>query len=201
MSASQTALRRRILSVAKHRFARFGYEDTSLADISHSADVSQVELLHHFESKLSILTAILEEGWDSIHPKLAHIIDTSLSARLAMLSILAFMMNLIETDEDLVRILLFEGRRPDPDSSEVKISDGYRRFMVTCTALIVRGQNDGSFRVSYHPRVITSILMGAVEGIMRDRLLAEQESNITPYTGTYLMSAFDGLVSYLKPGS
>src|SRR5690242_17844210 len=146
MSASQAALRRRILLVAKHRFARFGYEDTSLADISNSADVSQVELLLHFENKLSILTAILEEGWDSIHPRLVDIIATSTSARLAMLSILAFMMNMIETDEEFARILLFEGRRPDPDSSEVKISDGYRRLMLTCNTLIERGQRDGSFR-------------------------------------------------------
>jgi AcrR family transcriptional regulator len=193
----QLALRRRILAVAKHRFARFGIEGASLDVIARDADVSPVELLTHFDNKTAILTAILDEGWDSINQRLADIILNSLSARNAMLAMLALMMNVMQKDEDLTRLLLLEGRRPDPESSEVAISDGYRQFILACENLIVRGQRDGSFKPSYHPRVVTSMLIGAIEGIMRDRMLAMQENSLTPYTGSYLISAFDGLVSYL----
>jgi TetR/AcrR family transcriptional repressor of mexJK operon len=192
------ALRRRMLAVAKHRFARFGYDGVSLDDIARSADVSRAELLLSFDDKRGLLTAILEDGWESINPRLADIAVNSVTARAAVLAMLALMMKLMQSDEDLVRLLLFEGRRPDPESSEVSFSRGYRRFMQVCVDVVAHGQRDGSFRPSLHPQVTASILIGAIEGVMRDRLVAEQESSITPYTGIYLMSGFDALVSSLK---
>jgi AcrR family transcriptional regulator len=195
----QLAIRRRILAVSKQRFSRFSYEGVSIVDIARSADVTLKELSVHFEDKRPILLAILEEGWDSINPRLMDIVQTSVSAREGMLSMLALMMNILQKDEDLARLLLCEGRRPDPESSENGFSKGYRRFMQLCTDLVALGQKDGSFRPTYHPQVVASMMIGAVEGLMRDRLAAEQENSITPYTGTYLLPVFDAMVSYLKP--
>jgi AcrR family transcriptional regulator len=192
------SIRRRILVVAKHRFARFGFEETSLDDIARSSDISETELRVHFDNKRSILAASLNEGWEPLNQRLADIVRNSIRARDAMLSMLAFTANLLEQDEDFVRLFLFEGRRPDAESSEISLSYGYRRFMQTCAEIVIRGQKDGSFRPGLHPQVIASMLIGAIEGMVRDRLVAEQTNSITPYNGTYLMSAFDALVSSLK---
>jgi AcrR family transcriptional regulator len=198
-AVKRLAVRRRILAAAKHRFARFGYDGTSFADILRSADVSEADMSEHFEDKAGILLAILEEGWSSINPRLVDSGVNSASARDAMLSILTLMMSVLRNDEDLARLLLCEGRRPDPDSSEIRFSTGYRRFMQLCTELVVRGQQDGSFRTSYRPQVVASMLIGAVEGLMRERLVAEQEGDAIPYAGTYAMPVFEALVSNLKP--
>ena len=195
----QLAIRRLIVAVAKHKFARVGYEGASLDDIRHAADVTWEDLLAHFESKATLLKAVLHEGWKNLGPRLADIAFSSENARLSMLALLGLMSNVLQQDEDWMRLMLFEGRSPDPESGEICVSDGYGKFLHLCTELVVRGQKEGTFRTEYHPEVVSSMLVGAIEGIMRDRLRAEQRSGFTPYSGTYLMAVFDALVSYLGP--
>jgi AcrR family transcriptional regulator len=192
------AVRRRILAVAKHKIARFGYEAVSLQDVAHSADVTWPDFLVHFEDKATMLNAILDQGWRDLIPRLTEAAFNSISARNGILSVLALMTNVLQKDEELVRILLLEGRYPDPDSGELGFTSGYQRFMQICIDLVVRGQKDGSVRPNLHPRVIASMIVGALDGMLRDRLIAEQDEPITPYTGTYLMSAYDVLISSLK---
>ena len=196
-SVRRLAIRRRVLAVAKHKFARLGYAGVTSADLVRAADVSWEEFEVHFDDKDQVLEAVLDQGWKALAPRLAEIAFGTPSARAGMLALLALVAKILQEDEDWIRLMLFEGRRPDPDSGEMWVSNGYRKFQHICTELVMRGQKEGVFRPEYHPRVAASLLVGAIEGIMRDRLMAEQQDAITPYSGTYLMSAFDGLVSYL----
>jgi AcrR family transcriptional regulator len=192
--------RRRLLAVGKHLFARYGYGDTSLADIAHQADASAIELLG-IDSKRELLAEIFDDGWAEINSRLTDIGIESMNARRAMLAILSVFTHTLERDEDFARLLLFDGCRPHPDNGEIVIPEGYRRFTEFCTALIVRGQEEGSFSTALHPRIMASVLLGTAEGLMRDRLIAEQDSGISPYSESQLITAFDTLTSYLKSPS
>lgn len=192
------AIRRRILAVAKHKFARFGYDAISLQDVAHSADVPWAEFRAHFEDKAMLLTAILDQGWRELVPRLTDAAFNAISARNGILGVLAVMTNMMQKDEDLVRIMLWEGRRPDPDTGELSLTSGYRRFMQICTDLVLRGQKDGSMKPNLHPRVIASMIAGTLDGMLRDRLIGEQDDTVTAYSGSYLMSAYDALVCGLK---
>lgn len=192
-------MRRTILSVAKRRFARFSYDGTSLSAIARGSGINTSELLHHFDGKLVILLAVLDEGWTSINPRLTDIVVTSVNAREAMLSMLSVMMRVLEREEDLARLLLFEGRHPDPETGELVLSRGYRRFVELVTEVVLRGQRDGSFKVGYQPKMIASVMVGAVENLMRDRLVARQEHEAMPYSGVGIFSAFETMLSTLRP--
>lgn len=198
-SSHELSVNQQILDVAKHLFARYGYEGTSLGAIAHGAGISQEELSEHFDSKLGILMTVFEEGWTGINERLQDIVINSINARQATLSMFAVMMRILERDGDLARLLLFEDRRPHPETGEIVFSQGYRWFMRLCVELVTRGQKDGSFRISFHPRAIASMLTGALESLMRDRYLAEEQGSTTPLTGAQLMTAFDALVTYLGP--
>ncbi len=195
----QSEVRRRILRVAKQRFARFSYDGVTLASIARGADVPLAELLLHFDSKLTLLLAVFDEGWASINLRFADIVITSVTARDAMLSMLAVMTHILEKDLDLARLLLFEGRRPNPVTGQIMLSKGYRELVRLCVELAVRGQKDGSFRNAFQPRVIATLLIGAAESLLRDRIIAEQEEDATPYSGAQMLAAYDALVSFLKP--
>jgi AcrR family transcriptional regulator len=192
------AVRRRILAVAKHRFARFGYAHVSLKDVASSADLDWDDFLRYFHDKDTLLTAILDDGWKDVLPRVKELASSSASAHSALLGVFAFMTGILQKDEDLVRLMSLEGRRPDPANSEMGFTTGYHGFMQVFRELVVRGQRDGSFRSVYHPQVAASMLVGAFEGMLRDRLVAEQERSITPYRGSDLMAAFDALVTSLK---
>jgi AcrR family transcriptional regulator len=61
--------KQRILQVAEHLLARYGWRNTSLAQIAKEAGVSPAGLLHHFESKEQLLNAVLDarDADDDIH--------------------------------------------------------------------------------------------------------------------------------------
>jgi AcrR family transcriptional regulator len=52
--------KQRILEVAERLLARYGWRNTSLAQIAKEAGVSAAGLLHHFESKEQLLNAVLD---------------------------------------------------------------------------------------------------------------------------------------------
>ena len=195
----RVVVRRAILSVAKRRFARLSYDGTTLSAIVRGSGINTGEVLQHFDSKLSILLAVLDGGWASINPRLTDIVVTSVNAREAMLSMLAVMMRVLEKEEDLARLFLFEARRPHPETGEIVLSRGYRRFIELITEVALRGQRDGSFKVGYQPKAIASVVVGAVENLMRDRLVARPERELAPYSGASVFGAFEAMISNLMP--
>ncbi|MGE5625563.1 MAG: TetR/AcrR family transcriptional regulator [Bacillota bacterium] len=195
----QQELRQRILAVAKHKFSRFGYDGTPLVDVAENSGVSMAELLEQFGSKLGLLQAVFDAAWATINPRIADIVIGSASARDATYSIMSLMMHILEKDEDLARLMLFESRRPNPETGEILLPAGYLELLRICHEVIARGQKDGSFSVILHPLVIMSTLIGAAEGLLRDRMIAEQEGHSMPYTESQLIVAFGKLVSFLKP--
>lgn len=59
-SAAGDDARTRVLEVALDLFASSGYRGTSVAQVAQHAGLSQAGLLHHFPSKVALLTAALE---------------------------------------------------------------------------------------------------------------------------------------------
>ena len=192
------AVRRRLMDIAKQRFVHYGYEHVSLQDVAAAAGMDWGDFLMYFRDKSNLLTAILDDGWRGLLPHLHDMAASSTTAHGALVNMFTFMTSALHKDEDLVRLLLYEGRRANPETHEIRLSDGYRRFMQMCQEVIVRGQRDGSFRSSCHPQVAASMLIGALEGMLRDRLIAEQDRTVTSYSTTYLISTFDALVSSLQ---
>ena len=58
------ATRRRLLDVARQRFAADGYDQTSTEDIRRQAGVSRGAMYHHFASKREIFEAVFQEVSD-----------------------------------------------------------------------------------------------------------------------------------------
>jgi len=68
-------------------------------------------------------------------------------------------------------------------------------------SLIERGQKDGSFSTALKPQAMTSALLGAAEGMMRDRLLAAQHSGSSPFPDSQIRAVFGALVTGLGPAT
>lgn len=198
-STLMPGLRRRVVAVAKERFARFGYEGATLAGIARAANVPFTDVLFCFGDKLTLLLAVFDAGWEAINLRFADLVITSVNAREAMLSMLVVMTRILERDPEWARLVLFESRRPRPDTGRVAISQGYRRFTELCTELAARGHKDGSFSGAHHQQIIASVLTGAVENLMRDRLLAEQEDAAGPFSEQQMAATYEALVQALKP--
>jgi AcrR family transcriptional regulator len=56
----------RILESAMHLFAAQGYERTTTKQLAEASHVAEGTLFRHFESKKSILAAVISEGWNTL---------------------------------------------------------------------------------------------------------------------------------------
>jgi len=191
--------RERLLATAKRLMAEAGYERISTAAIAREAGTSESQLVRNFGSKAGLLEAIFDESWAPLNPQIVRLVAASPTARDAMTTVLATMISAFDRDPDLAKLLLFEGRRVRGDNGEILLTQGFRDFAKLVVSLIERGQKDGSFSTALKPQAITSALLGAAEGMMRDRLVAAQQNQPSPFPETQIRAVFAALISGLEP--
>jgi AcrR family transcriptional regulator len=198
-AASGAGSRERLLAAAKRLMADAGYERISTAAIARKARTSESQLVRYFGSKPGLLEAIFNESWAPLNTRIAPLLAAAASAREAMITLLTTMIGAFDRDPDLAKLLLFEGRRIRGDSAEILITQGFRDFAALVLRLIQQGQRDGSFTRALKPQVIVSALLGAAEGMLRDRLTAAQQDQPSPFPETQMRAVFSALISGLEP--
>jgi len=183
------------MTAGKTLFARNGYEQTSTAAIARDAGTSESQLVRYFEGKAGLLDAIFNESWKSINEKVEQI-ESNSSGREAVLEILSLLIEGLATDQELARLFLFEERRMR-GSQDVVISNGFSRFAHLLRQVIQRGQKDGTFRHEFDEAALASALMGAAEGMIRERITAERAGRGTPFSESEIRNVFTAMVEAL----
>ena len=195
-----TANRRMLLmNAAKHVMAEVGYERASVELIAMEAGMSESESLRFFPGKPEMLEAVFNSAWEPLNSRIADIVMASFSTHIAVTAILSAMLHILDKDVDLARLLLFESRRQHGNNCEIRQSKGFRDFVALLVHVVERGQKDGSFTKSLQAPVVASALLGAAEGMVRDRLLAGMLNEPMPFPETDLRIAFEAVVSGFRP--
>lgn len=191
--------RQRVMDSSKRLMARDGYERTSIEAVAEDAGVAEAAVLSLFGSKDGLLEAVFNESWGALNTRLADIVMAAVNMREATLGMLTAMLHTLGKDRDLALLLLFESRRQHGNNCEIRLSRGFRDFESLLLRVFQRGQKDGSFSPDLDPRSVTSALLGAAEGMMRDRALADMLGEPMPFTEAQLRSTFASLICRLTP--
>jgi len=189
--------RERLLSAGKTLFARLGYEQTSTSAIARSSGSSESQLVRYFGGKAGLLEAIFNESWSALAGEVEQQVNEASHGRDAIIRMLRLMIAAFTRDHEVAFLFLFEGRRIRGGGSEVVLSKGFMRFYELLRTLIERGQQDGSFRKDVSHVVLASALLGAAEGMIRDRLIAERTGQPNPFDEADVHRTFDALVNGL----
>ena len=197
--STQTS-RMRLLLAGKTLFAKSGYEQTSTAAIAREAGSSESQLIRYFGGKAGLLEAIFNESWSGLNVRVEAMLTGAQHGREGILRLLTLMVRALGQDLDIAFLFLFEGRRMRGHSPEVLLSRGFQEFMKQIDAQIRRGREDGSFRTDLDPRVICSAVIGAAEGMMRDRILVQRNHEPeNPFTDEQILATFAAVVNGLAP--
>ncbi len=180
------------MHAGKTLFARLGYEQTSTAAIAREAGSSESQLMRYFGGKAGLLEAIFNASWTEVLARVSEEIPATTPAHNTILAMLSITMEAFGRDHDIAVIFLFEGRRIR--GNEVSLSRGFLQFYQLVQAVIRRGQEDSSFRSDLNPLVLGAAFLGAAEGMMRDRLLAERQGLPNPFDDAEVHKTFQAII-------
>jgi AcrR family transcriptional regulator len=191
---SEQAPKLRLLGAGKMLFARLGYEQTSTAAITRHANTSESQLMRYFDGKRGLLAAIFDESWRLLNQQIENSIRTSSDAVTAIEGVLEAVIGAFDRDADLASLFLFEGRRIHAGERDVVLSRGYVEFAQTFQDLVRRAQKEEAIAAGFDVRAISSALIGAAEGMMRDRLIAQRSGRPSPFSHQQVRRVFAALL-------
>jgi len=196
MPESEKTSRDRLLSAGKTLFGRLGYEQTSTAAIAREAGTSESQLVRYFGGKSGLLEAIFNQAWEGLNDDIRRHLAESEHGREAILRILGLVLEAFGRDHEMAFLFMFEGRRVR--GTDVALSKGFLKFYELLRELIRRGQSDGSFRNDISADVLASALLGAGEGMMRDRMIGQRVGNsVAVYEDETIRRIFEAIVNGL----
>ena len=164
----------RLRAAARTLFAQRGYEATSISDITRAAGTSHSQFLKYYSGKEELRREIVEEQWTEL-TKAVVLAMTSLPSASGKLRLaLNMLVNFLDKDPEFRAILLLEQTAVHEDG-KVVISNQFREFIAVLDDIIEEMKTVGDLKDGVDPQALRSALMGSIEGMMRDQMLAASE--------------------------
>jgi AcrR family transcriptional regulator len=179
-------------------FAQHGFERTSTASIAREAGTSESQLARYYHTKTGLLEAIFNASWQTLTPEIQQVVMGATDAREALAGVLERVTDAFGRDPDLAFLLLLEGRRVRGESPEIILSQGFIEFANLIRLLIQRGKKDGTFNVELSDDAMASAILGATEGMIRDRLMAHRAGKEAPFSIVEIRAVFLAFLAGLR---
>jgi AcrR family transcriptional regulator len=186
--------RGRLLAAAKRLMAQHGYEQASTAAIAREAATSESQLIRNFGGKAGLLDEVFNSLWRPLTANIQLLIAEASDAREAIEAVLSAVIAAFGDDHEIAFLFLFEGRRVRGEGPGVSLSKGFLDFLTLLQSLVRRGKRDGSIDRDFDELAAASALLGAAEGMIRERLIAERSGQPRPFSDAQIRAVFHGML-------
>jgi AcrR family transcriptional regulator len=171
----------RLLRAGGELFSSEGFEHATTAAIVRRAATSESQLVKHFGGKEGLLQAIFERWWQRIDAEAERVAASDLPALDRFLAVADVLLDAMREEPGLARLKLLEGRRRRGSDGRLQLSKGLRRFVALLGDLLVDIHARRQLPSGLSIEAIRSALLGAFEGMVRDRFL----SRMTDYPAAF----------------
>jgi AcrR family transcriptional regulator len=173
-SDSISPSRERILKTAKSLFAARGYEHSTTSSIARAAGTSETQMVKYFGGKQGILEAIFTVGWKESLIEVQQGILACRSPDEKIAALIAGFEAVMSRDPELKLLMLLEGRRIRKEGQFIVLTPTFLAFVKLFDEVLSEMQGAGMLRSDLDLRAIRSALMGMLEGLLRDSVLAQK---------------------------
>ncbi len=187
--------RERLREAAKALFAERGYEATSTAAICRLAGTSQSQLIKHFTNKQGLLEAIFEYAWEQINPAIRLATQSTPAPKDKLRILTDMVLGYLQKDRALRILFLLEGRRIRGDGHMVVLVPGFLEFIKIMDGILKEMAARDELVPNLHPQALRSGFFGAVEGLLRDQLLAKPSRFPASYSEADIRTVFTAFLS------
>ncbi len=196
----KSSSRDRILNAAKVLFATQGYENTSTVAIARMAGTSESQLVKHFSNKEGLLEAIFDHAWYQMNRAIRSLMAGYPSPDLRLRALVEGILAALERDPEVKFLMLFEGRRLRRAGQQVVLDHGFLEFVKIIDEILAQMSDQGRLQKGLSIEVVRSSLMGCVEGLLRDQLLAKRMDYPAKYNLKEIRAAFELILSaFMNP--
>ncbi|HEY6963245.1 MAG TPA: TetR/AcrR family transcriptional regulator [Gaiellaceae bacterium] len=164
------AKREQILQAAVRVFAAQGYDAARVGDIAKEAGVAYGLVYHYFGSKDAVLEAVFREQWGRLLAAVALAEQTGETAAEQLELVVKIVLRAWRDDPDLVRLLVREITRNPHIQDEL---DEIGQAFASLQRIVVRGQQEGTFRANVDPQMAAWMLYGALEEVLTGWVLGQ----------------------------
>ena len=169
-SVAQEEKRKQLLAAAVRVFARTGYHDCRVGDITEEAGVAHGLLYHYFTSKEEVLEAVFRDAWTEVLDAFRAVEASDEEPREQLSHIAAILLGSWRRDPDLVRVLVREiGRSPQVQRKVAELRQAFESIQ----RVVAHGQREGVFRADVDARLLSWIFYGAIEEILTGWVLGQ----------------------------
>jgi len=193
--AMTSSSRERLRDAAKTLFAEHGYESTSTAEICRLAGTSESQLVRHFVNKEGLLEAIFDHAWKQLIPGLRLAIDRAPSPKKRLNRVVEMMLAFLSKDEELRALFLFEGHRIHGDGQTALLVPGFLEFVKILDEILRDLAAAGELRSDVPPQAFRAGLIGAIEGLLRDQMLAGSSCLQADYSAGQVQAVSSAFIS------
>ncbi len=162
-------LNSRILTAAQHLFAQQGFEKTTTRQLAEAAGVAEGTLFRHFETKKSILAAVVTQGWSEMLTDLLTELSDVASYK-AVSKVMKRRMLRLHEHGDMMRVCFMEAQY-HPDLRDRIEADVISKMQSVVEAFIQTGIDRGVYR-NLNPELVARIFLGMfmIAGFSQDTL-------------------------------
>jgi len=190
----------RILNAARALFASLGYENTTPTAIARNAGTSESQLIKHFGSKEGLLEAIFDHAWQRMGQGIRQALEQYEEPVDKLKALTELMINALESDKELRTLMLLEGRRIRRHGQMVIMTKGFLQVVGAIDKVLALMRERGQLRPELEIQAVRSALIGAFEGLLRDRMLAERVNFPAQYSPADIRATFRAiLLCFLTP--
>ncbi len=191
--------RARILETAKCLFAAKGYEHATTSAIARIAGTSETQMVKYFGSKQGLLEAIFTVGWQEILAAAREGMQNCRSSDEKLGMLLRAVEEVMSRDPELKLLMLLEGRRIRKDGPFLMLTKTFLDFVQLFDGILTDMQNDGSIRADLNLEAVRSAMMGMLEGLLRDKFLAQKTEYPANYSNGEITKVFSVVLRSFAP--
>lgn len=197
--SAASSSRDRLLQAAKRLFAQHGYEQTATSAIAREAGTSESQLMRYFGGKVGVLQALFDAAWVDLNARARRSFDPDMDSHEAILMLLQIITSAFARDPDLATLFLFEAHRVRSGGKGVQLSKGFVTFTEMVKGVVRKGQQQREIDRALDAGAMTASILGAVEAMMRERLLA-RSSGSRAFADRELRRTVDAMLAGFAPG-
>ncbi len=166
MAGEVTSKKEMIKNAAIKSFAKSGYYHCRISDIAREARVAHGLIYHYFSSKEDVLLYIFQSAWNNLLEYVNSIEQGKGDPLGKIEAVMEFMFKSFKNNMELMKILIMDIPRSDKFYNREN-QELYNSVFMHIANIIGDGQQKSIFKDDMSPMVVSHILLGVVDSIIR----------------------------------